>query len=778
MKISNHFLSVILVLMPVLLMAQPKLYQRDTSIRVFANGKEQTMPWCGGFNNPQFAMADLNNDGLQDLVVFENWNSLRTFINTGTAGNPRYTYAPEYAYNFPPIFDYCILADYNRDGIADLFEQGQYGFAVYRGYYNDAHQLSFAFYMNIFYSNDSRTHGFPANAFDNPGDIPAVVDVDGDGDLDLVAYNIQGGNINFYKNRQVEDGLPNDTIRIGLWDNCWGKVYQGYYRTHTLAYSCDNSALNETYRMAGGGQRVTHSGNTPCLFDYDGDGDYDYLDGNISFNQMTFLLNGRIPDNPTGPDSMVAQDTMWQSISDSSTTPVQINIATWAAAFNVDIDQDGKKDLLVTPSTSGGENYHCVWFYKNMTTPGHPDWQFESDTFLVDNSIDLGSSAYPMLFDYNKDGLLDLFVGSDGYFDTATGTLKSKISYYQNTGSPGNPIFTLVTKDFMGLSIFNFEGAAPSFGDINNDGTSDLIIGHTDGSLSYFKNWAGSDTVTPIWELNELMLTDVNNDTINVSGYAAPFMYDINKDGKKDLVIGNTYGTLQYYRNVDTVRGQVALQFVTASLGNIQADPHNNFGIYSTVFIGRIDTSHEDYLLMGGNSGNVYLFTGFQDGNDTGTYVMLDSQYSYLDTFDNLYNNPGTDFGLYSHYRTSLTVGDVGADGSYEMITGDSKGGCNLYKWKTQSTVGTAVIPSNEAGSMKVFPNPTGDLLTVSWSGVLQPNVDISIISIDGRQYYTATEPSGLLHVGIPVSALPPGMYVCQLQSGVNRYYSKFTVVR
>src|SRR5271156_7211219 len=110
--------------------AQSVFYQRDSSVKVNAYGQERVLAWCGGFNNPQFAMGDLNNDGLQDIVVFENGNSLRTFINMGTAGNPDYTYQPQYELNFPPIFDYIVLADYNCDGIPDLFQQGIYGFAV------------------------------------------------------------------------------------------------------------------------------------------------------------------------------------------------------------------------------------------------------------------------------------------------------------------------------------------------------------------------------------------------------------------------------------------------------------------------------------------------------------------------------------------------------------------------------------------------------------------------------------------------------------------------
>ncbi len=615
------------VLLPVFAMAQAKMYYPDTSIKVFAYGNQQTLAWCGGFNNPQFSMGDLNHDGLQDLVVFEPWLGVTTFINEGTPGHPNYRYAPEYALNFPPVYDYLILADYNCDSIPDLFQQGSTGISVYKGYYNAHNQLCFTYYQDLYYNNDLDAHG-AANAFNNPGDIPAIVDVDNDGDLDFIAYNITGGFMNLYKNMQVEMHLPCDSIHIALKDECWGKVYQGFYRTHYLAETCDNSSL---LRGTGGSNRTTHSGNTPCLFDWDMDGDYDYLDGSVSFNQMTFLQNGRIPDNPSGADTMVYQDTTWQS------SGMPINIPIWPAAFNIDIDQDGKKDLLISPNGgTGAMNYNNIWFYKNYTTPGVPDWRFQSDSFLADKSIDLGTAAYPVLFDYNKDGKPDMFIGSDGYRQTG-GLLRSRVSYYLNTSTPGNPSFTLQTNDFLGINSYNFEGATPAMGDIDNDGISDMILGHTDGSLSYFKNIAASETVAPVWQLAQLQLTDMNGDTINVGDHAAPFIYDIDKDGKKDLVIGGGNGYLQYYRNISTVPGTIILQLVNTRLGGVRADPVRNAGNYSVPFIGPIDSTGVDYLLLGSNSGNIYKYTGFQTGDTTATYTMVDSQYAYIDSIYNAY---------------------------------------------------------------------------------------------------------------------------------------------
>jgi len=743
------------------------MYYPDNTVKVYAYGYEQTMAWCSGFNNPQFTMGDLNNDGKPDLVVFEAGLGVKTFINMGSVSSPDYRYEPDFALNFPPLFNYLILADYNCDGIPDLFHRGLDGFSVYKGYYNSRNQLCFTYYQDLFYTNDASAGG-AANAYDNPGgDIPAIVDVDGDGDLDFISYDINGGNMNFYKNMRVEMGLPCDSIHVELKDRCWGKVYQGYWRTHVLPYECDNSGLlRETGDTA---NKKTHSGNTACLFDWDMDGDYDYLDGNVSFNEMTFLKNGK-HEYGTSIDTMISQDTVWQS------GGKQIELLSWPAAFNIDIDGDGKKDLVISPTTrNASENYKCVWWYKNNTTPGSPNWQFQSDSLFVDKTIEAGSGTHPVLFDYNKDGKPDLFVGSDGYRQ-ANGSLRSKISLYLNTSTAGSPSLTFQTRDFLGIDSFGFAGAAPAFGDIDGDSISDMILGHSDGTLSYFKNMASSDTVQPIWHLQQLTLTDMGGATINVDGNAAPFIYDIDKDGKPDLVIGNIYGTIRYYRNMSTTPGTISLKLVNNALGHVKVDAAHSLGCYSTPFIGRIDSSGRDYLVLGSNSGNIYEYDSVASGDTTLTYPLLTSQYSWIDSTFLNYNHPGTAIGVYDNLESTVTVGDIAGDGSLYMIVGSVKGGLELYRRKTKDDMSVPVV--TESGSLQVFPNPAGDVLNVSWNGILQSEVRLSILDIEGRTLSAAVYPTAQHSAVVNTAALAPGTYFCLVYSGSRKYYSKFSVIR
>ena len=749
--------------------AQGVFYQHDSSVHVYVAGSKQSLAWCGGFNNSQFTMGDLNNDGLADLVVFDTWLGLRTFLNKGSVGNPQYVYAPEYALNFPPVYDFAILADYNCDGVPDLFHRGGFGYEVWTGHYNALNQLCFTFKQDIWYYN--LVAGGPANAYVNPGDIPSVVDIDGDGDLDLVSYEVLGRNLYYYRNMRVELGLPCDSLVFHLEDECWGKVLQQYWRAHILGYSCDESNLHLP-KHEGGVEKTTHQGNTPCLFDWDMDGDLDYLDGSISFPNMTFLKNGRV-ELGLSRDSMVSQDTMWQG----TTGGTSVNLSMWPAAFNVDIDNDGKNDLLIAPnSPQTSENYKCVWFYKNNSTPGSANWQFESDTFLVDQSIDVGSAAYPMLYDYDQDGKPDLFIGSDGYYQS-DGTLKSKISYYRNTSTAGNPSFTLVTKDFLGLSALHWVGAAPAFGDLDGDGKVDMLVGHTDGTISFFHNSAASATVTPVWTLTATKLIDnYSLDTINTGGYATPFIYDVDHDGKPDLITGNVYGQFEYFQNLSSISGVLNLKLVNEALGTAQVDPTATFLSMSAPYIGKIDSTGNDYLLSGSNSGNIYRFGGVATGDTSALYSILDTNYSFIDSSFNYYNHP--DYGVYLNFRSTITVGDIAGDGGREMIVGNARGGLELYKLKTYFPEDTNNQVQHETATVKIYPNPAKDIITVTWLNITAADVSVSLVNMAGQRIFTQTLANNYHNIIVPVADLPVGVYVCEVLAGSTRVYRKVTVLR
>jgi hypothetical protein len=741
MRLSIKILSVFVLLSHIAsAQFEGQVYQSSTAAKVFTNSIERTIAWSGGFNNPQMAMADLNNDGKKDLVIYERYNQqVKTFINQGTNGNPDYRYNPFYSLFFPAVSEYLILADYNNDGIADLFHRGLTGMEVYKGYYDNNH-LTFSYYKALYYNNDQQSTG-EVNAYVDPADIPAIYDVDGDGDLDFIGFYAGGARLYYYRNMRIEEGLPADTIKIKLRDRCWGKVYQDIQRAYDLANSCDNSGL---LRSSGSDR---HTGNTLCMFDADGDGDGDILNGNLSFSDIQLLVNGKAQ-STNGIDSIISQDTTWKGYSTPS----------WPSAFNLDIDQDSKNDILITPHGEfTSDNYKTISLYKNTGTVNAPVFTFQSDTFLVDKTIDVGSASRPLFYDYDKDGKPDLLVGSEGYFQN--GTLKSRLSYYRNTSTVGNPSFDFQTDDLANFSALGLRGSSPAVGDLDGDGNDDLVLGQQNGMLTMYTNLAGSNTVTPIWSNPVTSIKDENLVTIDIGSGAAPVIYDIDQDDRPDLLIGTMLGYLVYYRNVTTVPGQMKLQKVNAQLGGIKVDPDVSFIGYCTPFIGKMDNTGIEYIMSGSESGRIYRFTGFQGGDTTLQYPMIDSNYSFI-----------SGVGV----RTAPAIADIDGDGMYEMAIGNQFGGLFLYKQWVNASVNNTI--ANTTLDVTVYPNPAKNYIDINLNTPVA-NADIALLNTTGQKVRVQSM-KGNKTSRLDITGLPSGIYFCIVSSGTLRHTQTVSIIK
>lgn len=729
---NAYLVSFLIVLltsnMDVFAQFQGQVYQQFTTPQVNVLGSPINSPWCGGINSTQIIHADLNEDGRDDLVLFDNNSQLiKTFLNTGTIGQIKYTYAPKYALNFPEVIDYLILKDYNCDLIPDLFHKGAFGVQVWKGYYQN-NELKFSFFKDLYFQG---TFG-PVNVYVQPGDIPSIIDYDKDGDLDVLSFDVLGTRMTYYKNMRVENAAPCDSIQMVEFDLCWGKFFQGFYRAVNTNVSCKGGTAQ--------GKKYRHTGNCVVHLDIEGDGDYDLLGGNISFSDVQLLFNN-------ANDIIIDQDTLYQK------NGHMIKMPNWPSPFHLDIDNDGDKDILITSHADNlsSANFNAVAYYKNLGTDAAPNFVFQHDTLLTPDMIDVGTYSYPTFFDYDKDGKKDLFVGTEGYLNNTTGLLESRMAYYKNTSTVGNISFELITKDFLQISSKGYKGIFPTFGDATGDGVDDLVLGNVNGSVAIYKNFAASNTVAP----NFFFYTDSIHG-VTVGGYSTPCVYDFNQDGKTDLIVGNQLGKLAYYEDTSSTN-QKKLALKTVSLGNIKAGSAGQIFGYSAPIIGRMDNVNKDFLLIGNVDGVLERYEDF--ANNWGTFSRVDSFYSYIKTTN----------------RSAPAIADIDGDGNYDMVVGNKLGGLTYYK-----QVLTVNTPPDYLGAddlnVLIYPNPAKDEIQIELDeSNAMGKWYATIYDLSGR-ILSQVELSSTHSARVDVRSLTAGSYLIKVQYG-QQYSTKMFVI-
>jgi enediyne biosynthesis protein E4 len=208
-----------------------------------------------------------------------------------------------------------------------------------------------------------------------------------------------------------------------------------------------------------------------------------------------------------------------------------------AASF-ADIDNDGKPDLLVTTVRMG--NY----LFKNLG-----DGKFSDIT--SQSGLNSGKSAHSsgaVFFDFNNDGLLDLFIANVGSYtteekgrggfhrgrkDAFSGwqyPLRSEQSVlYQNLGGGK---FKDVSKE-TGLEHTGWSGDA-TFCDLNQDGFPDLYVLSMSGDDKFYENQGGKRFV----EKNAQYFPKTPWGAMGVK------FFDWNLDGRMDLFVTDMHSDM------------------------------------------------------------------------------------------------------------------------------------------------------------------------------------------------------------------------------------------
>jgi hypothetical protein len=714
--------------------------------------QDYTYAWAGGMNSCQFGEIDLNLDGIMDLIVFDrHGDRLMTFINGGEPNTTDYAYAPEFVQAFPDLYDWVILRDYNNDGLQDIFTYArQYpGIIVYK----NISTTGLEFELEVYPFLTSLQGGGQVNILTTDVDYPGIEDIDGDGDLDILTFWGLGSFVEYHQNQSMElYGIP-DSLDYVEVTQCWGRFAESDESNVIYLDTCNfnnNSSTREPLKTT----RTRHTGSTFLLIDLDADNDKDLVLGDVDYPNPIRLING----GDMNEAFMISQDPAFPSYDKP------VNLFSMPAAAFIDIDNDAKKDLLLSPfdpSLVTSENYRSSWLYSNSGENNTPVFHFEQNNFLQENMIDVGSGAYPVLADYDGDGLLDLFISNFGYYMYSYyapgmflhSVYYSAIALFRNSGTPSSPHFSQVTHNLAGLQKLHLTGIYPAFGDLDGDNDTDMLIGHENGTLMFLENTAGAgqtmDFADPVPDYQ----------AIDVGAFSTPQLFDLNGDGLPDLIIGEEAGNLNYFENTGNAANP-QFTMVTDSLGKVNVtDPNLSYTGFSTPCFFK-NSGAETELIVGSESGKLYYFKNIDD-NLTGSFEENDSLFLLLDNEPVAFSN-----GI----RTGVAIGEFDQDGFFELVVGNYAGGLNYYAGIPSPVSG---IPSTRhtVPTVNLWPNPATEHLNVMIVTDLNQTCNLEILDLTGRKLLNQIAVINSQQT-INIADLQPGVYV--LTIGFNGMHSLF----
>ena len=467
------------------------------------------------------SLGDLDGDGDLDALVSDATGVMTYFENTGSATAPAYVQVGgSTPFGLPDTGSFSAPALGDLDGDGDLDLLVGVNSGRFK-YYENTGDASSAAFIRV---GDNAPFGLP-----DTGDLstPALVDIDADGDLDLFVGNLDGG-MRYFKNFGDVEGAVfvqrGGSIPYGLID--------------------------------------VGSRSTPTLLDLDGDGDFDALvgegNGRVNYFENTGSAQKRafaapVTDNPFGiPD-----------------------VGRRSAPVAADLDGDGDLDVLV------GEEDGNLNLFDNVSPPTLSITALQAQAPEGDTGTSDFTFTVSRTGDVTSTGTVDYAVVAHGGLDAAdfdggpvpAGTVTFGVGEVEQTLTVtvsgdveveadeafvvqltnvsggqlgvsqalgiieaddvvGAPTFELSTSPApLGLTAVGLESRV-TLGDLDGDGDLDALVSDATGVMTYFEN-TGSATAPAYVQVggsSPFGLPDTGS-------FSAPALGDLDGDG--DLGLGS-----------------------------------------------------------------------------------------------------------------------------------------------------------------------------------------------------------------------------------------------
>ena len=273
-----------------------------------------------------------------------------------------------------------------------------------------------------------------------------------------------------------------------------------------------------------------------------------------------------------------------------------------------DWNNDGLNDLIVGQG-GGGSSEARVRVYLNRGAAGEPEF---SDYFYAETAGGqpvsyLGTTCvpcaclglFPRVLHWDGDLKKDLLVGQpDG-----------RVALFLNVGTQAEPLFDNGSILQYGQpdsksDISVNARATPSMVDWDEDGDLDMVVGAFDARIAVYNNVAGAGNA-PDFDFRSFAQEDGSD--LYVPGMrSSPDVRDLDRDGKKDILSGNTDGQLVFYSNTGSNASPGFSGYALAEDDGVLIDLPG--WARSRPFVCNWNDDGLDDVLVGANDGEVHLY--------------------------------------------------------------------------------------------------------------------------------------------------------------------------
>lgn len=447
----------------------------------------------GYFSDPLF--ADIDDDGDLDAFSGDLPGGVHFFENTGTPAAA--TFDERFGVDNPldlvavGSLSSPDLVDVDDDGDLDAFVGESDGSTAF--YRNIGSAMAPAFVEQTGVDNPMNGRDVPASA------VPAFVDLDADGDSEVMVgiggfYTETSGQLAYFANI----GTPSEPFLVPAERNPLADVLTPLTKPIPALVDLDGDGDQDAFVGDDGVEGLQYWENvgsrvaavmrrrfgadhpldevdglrdpTPTFVDLDGDGDSDAVIGSwdgFDGGAVYYWENVGDPGKPIFEERSGTENP-FDAIDE------RLNIPEFA-----DIDSDGDPDLFLGVETSGSPA--GIRFYENVGTPRSPRFVQRTGADNPADGIDTSPfSADLAIVDVDFDCDRDLLIGASG-----------EMRFFENTGDVWSPVLEERFDAQDPFSDIGFDTVeSPAFGDMDGDGDADLFLGNSDlaNDIAYYRN--------------------------------------------------------------------------------------------------------------------------------------------------------------------------------------------------------------------------------------------------------------------------------------------------